>query len=94
MAVKIQRSRTLPPLRVSEQMRSNAESVLKVGETLSAFVMDAVSRQIEFRKSQSEFVTRGLASGEKARASGEYVSATKVVSRLRQRLSRARRDGA
>lgn len=89
-----QRSRTLPPLRVSEQMRSNAESVLREGETLSAFVMDAVSRQIDFRKSQSEFLARGLASGEKARATGEYVSASKVVSRLRQRLSRARRAGA
>ena len=75
-------------------MRSSAESVLRQGETLSAFVMDAVSRQIDFRKSQSEFVARGLASGEKARASGEYVPASKVVSRLRQRLNRARRAGA
>jgi hypothetical protein len=94
MAVTIQRSRTLPPLRVSEQMRSNAESVLREGETLSAFVMDAVSRQIDFRKSQGDFVARGLASGEHARASGEYVSASKVMSRLRQRLKRARRAGA
>ena len=75
-------------------MRSSAESVLRQGETLSAFVMDAVSRQIDFRKSQSEFVARGLASGETARASGEYVPASKVVSRLRQRLNRARRAGA
>jgi hypothetical protein len=38
------RSRTIPPLRVSEKMRADAQSVLAPGETLSAFVMEAVSR--------------------------------------------------
>src|ERR1019366_2869134 len=47
--------RTIPPLRVSEELRADAESVLAPGETLSAFVMDAVSRSIDFRKSQLDF---------------------------------------
>jgi hypothetical protein len=85
------RSRTLPPLRVSPQLRADAESVLAPGESLSAFVMDAVSRNIDFRKSQQDFVARGLASAERARASGRYASARSVVTALRKRLDRARR---
>src|ERR1700685_3046002 len=50
------KSRTIPPLRVSEELRADAESVLAPGETLSAFVMDAVSRTIDFRKSQLDFL--------------------------------------
>ena len=88
------RSRTLPPLRVSEKMRSDAESVLTPGESLSAFVMDAVSRSIDFRKSQRDFVARGLASAARARETGQYVPASKAISGLRKRLGRARRPRA
>ena len=84
------RSRALPPLRVSEELRANAESVLTPGATLSAFVMDAVSRSIDFRKSQRELVDRGLAIADRARKTGEYVAACKAIARLRRRLSQAR----
>lgn len=85
------KSRTIPPLRVSEQLRADAESVLGPGETLSAFVMDAVSRAIDFRKSQMEFLARGMASAQDSRASGGYVSTAKALSGLRKRLDNARR---
>jgi predicted transcriptional regulator len=85
------RSRTLPPLRVSEQLRGDAESVLAPGETLSAFVRDAVSRSIDFRKSQQDFLARGLASAARSRATGNYVPAEKVLAGLRKRLERAQR---
>ena len=85
------KSRTLPPLRVSEKIRTDAESVLTPGETLSAFVMDAVSRSIDFRKSQRDFIARGLASAAHAHATGKYVSSANAVDRLRKRLDRARR---
>jgi hypothetical protein len=85
------KSRTIPPLRVSEQLRADAESVLAPGETLSAFVMDAVSRTIDFRRSQQDFLARGMISAERARAEGGYVPADKVIARLRRRLASARR---
>ena len=85
------KSRTIPPLRVSEQLRADAEAVLGPGETLSAFVMDAVSRSIDFRKAQLDFLARGIASAERARAVGGYVPADKAIARLRKRLSRAQR---
>ena len=85
------KSRTIPPLRVSEQLRADAEGVLGPGETLSAFVMDAVSRSIDFRKTQLDFLARGMASAERARSVGGYVPAEKAVARLRKRLARAQR---
>jgi hypothetical protein len=85
------KSRTIPPLRVSEQLRADAESVLAPGETLSAFVMDAVSRTIDFRKSQLDFLARGMTSAERARIEGGYVPADKVVAGLRKRLANAQR---
>jgi predicted transcriptional regulator len=83
--------RTIPPLRVSEQLRADAESVLAPGETLSAFLMDAVSRSIDFRKSQMDFLARGMASAERARTVGGYVPADKAIARLRKRLVSAQR---
>ncbi len=85
------KSRTIPPLRVSEQLRADAESVLGPGESLSAFVMDAVSRSIDFRKTQLDFLARGMVSAERARSAGGYVPADKAVARLRKRLARAQR---
>src|SRR5208283_196684 len=58
MVMSSAKPRTIPPLRVSEELRADAESVLAPGETLSAFVMDAVSRTIDFRKSQLDFLAR------------------------------------
>lgn len=85
------KSRTIPPLRVSEQLRADAESVLAPGESLSAFVMDAVSRTIDFRKSQMDFLARGLASAKRAQKARDYVSADKALGALRKRLTKAQR---
>jgi hypothetical protein len=85
------KSRTIPPLRVSEQLRADAEGVLAPGETLSAFVMDAISRTIDFRKSQLDFLARGMASANQARTEGGYVSAAKALAGLRKRLTHAQR---
>jgi hypothetical protein len=91
MGMPAAKSRTIPPLRVSEQLRADAESVLAPGETLSAFVMDAVSRTIDFRKAQLDFLARGTASAERARSKGGYVSAEKAIGGLRKRLASAQR---
>jgi len=85
------KSRTIPPLRVSEQLRADAESVLAPGETLSAFVLDAVSRTIDFRKSQLEFLAHGIASAKRSRTEGGYIPAEKVIAGLRKRLTNAQR---
>jgi hypothetical protein len=80
----------LPPLRVDPKLRKAAESVLREGETLSAFVLDSVQANISNRRAEAEFVARGLASEKRARRSGRYVSSTEVLRKLRERLVRAK----
>ena len=81
---------TLPPLRVSPELRADAEAVLAPGESLSSFVHDAVTRTIEYRKAQQEFVERGLASAAKAQRTGRYVSSDTALKTLRRQLAQGR----
>ncbi|MDA8094655.1 MAG: hypothetical protein M0T84_12270 [Betaproteobacteria bacterium] len=81
---------TLPPLRVDSELRDAAESVLREGETLSGFVLEAVRLNIERRESQREFIVRGLAARDEAQASGKYVSAEDMLARLDASLAKAR----
>ncbi|HEX4384844.1 MAG TPA: YlcI/YnfO family protein [Myxococcales bacterium] len=82
---------TLPPLRVEPRLRSEAERALRDGETLSSFIVDAVEERVRNRALDEEFVRRGLANGEEARRTGEYVSAAKVLARLRRHLERSQK---
>ena len=84
------KSGTIPPLRVSAKLRREAEAVLGEGESLSAFMLDSLTRGIESRKAQAAFIARGLASGARARKSGVYVPLGKVIRELHRRLGRAR----
>lgn len=85
---------TIPPLRVSSELRKQAEAVLEDGETLSGFVLDALTRSIEYRKVRQEFIARGLASAVQAKQTEKYVSADKVIAKLERRLSKAKRRRA
>jgi hypothetical protein len=82
---------TLPPLRVDSATRAAAESVLRQGETLSGFVLEAVRLNIERRETQREFIARGLLARDEARASGKYVSAENMLARLDASLVKARK---
>jgi hypothetical protein len=80
---------TIPSLRVSPELRRQAEAVLAEGETLSGFVLDSLTRSIEYRRAQQEFVARGLASAAQARKTGKYISAERVLDKLARRLAKA-----
>jgi ribosome-associated translation inhibitor RaiA len=82
---------TIPSLRVSPQLRKEAEAVLEQGETLSAFVLDALTRSIEYRRVRQEFISRGLASATQAKKTGKYVSADRVIDKLERKLLKAKR---
>ena len=81
---------TIPPLRVSPELRKQAEAVLQQGETLSSFVLEAVTLNIEHRKAHQEFLARGLASAALTRKSGKYISADAVIKTLEHRLAKAK----
>ena len=83
------KTKTLPPLRVTPALRRDAKSVLAEGESLSAFVLESVTRNIEARRAQQAFIERGLASAERARKTGRYVAADTVLRKLSRRLASA-----
>lgn len=85
---------TLPPLRVEPRVRREAERLLRAGETLSSFIVDAVEERILGRTLGEEFIRRGLASAKKALRTGKYAPAASVVAGLRRRLDRARKAAA
>jgi len=84
----------IPAVRVPPELRQAAEELLAEGETLSGFVEDAVRRNVEYRRAQIEFVARGLASRDAARASGRYITAATVLGKLDRRLKIARKKSA
>lgn len=83
------KSATIPPLRVTPELRSAAENVLREGETLSNFVEESVRGQIERRQLQQEFIARGLAARDEARGSGTWFTQAEVTASLRGILKRA-----
>lgn len=85
---------TLPPLRVERELRAAVEAVLHEGETLSAFVLEAVRLNVERREAQREFIARGLLARDEARAAGEYLSADEMLARLDTVLAAARKGPA
>ena len=87
------KSATIPPLRVTPDLRNEAESVLREGESLSSFVEDSLRRQIEHRKLQNEFIARGLATRESAKSSGHYASKEQVMDSLRGILDASKPKG-
>jgi hypothetical protein len=83
---------TLPSLRVEPQLRAAAESVLREGETLTSLMETAMRETIQRRRTQDEFLARGLRSGQDARQTGVYYSAEVVHGELQQRLDARRRQ--
>jgi len=81
---------TIPPLRVEPALKDAAQAVLEPDETLSSFVESSLRAAIARRQAQSEFLARALASRDRARESGDYVSADEVMDGLRRRLADAR----
>ena len=87
------KSATIPPLRVTPDLRNEAESVLQEGESLSSFVEESIRRQIEHRKLRREFIERGLAARESAKFSDQYASKEDVMDSLRGILDASKRKG-
>jgi hypothetical protein len=81
------KSASLPSLRVEPALRKAAEQVLREGETLSAFIESSIRLSIEQRRSQDEFIAKGLASRDRARVTGKYEDAQSVIDELARMLA-------
>ena len=80
---------SMPSLRVDPELRQDAESVLRDGETLSSFMEQALRSSIQSRRVQKEFIARGLTSRDEAKRTGEYFSADDVLVEMQDMLSQA-----
>jgi predicted transcriptional regulator len=80
---------SIPSLRVDPELRRAAENVLQNGETLSGFVEQSLRANIQRRRLQQEFITRGLDSRDEARRTGEYIPAEEIMRELDAMLSQA-----
>jgi predicted transcriptional regulator len=81
---------TLPPIRVAPDLRLELESVLEQGESLSQFVENAVRATVTKRKTQTEFIRRGIAAIEATQRDGNGVPAEQVIAKLEAKLAAAR----
>lgn len=87
------KSATIPSLRVTPEFRHDAENVLREGESLSAFVEASLREEIERRRTHREFIARGLAARESAKASGQYHSKDEVMGSLKSIFKASRENG-
>ena len=79
---------------MSPELRKQAENVLEKGETLSGFVLDTLTRSVEYRKSRQAFIARGLSSAVRTKETCRYVPADKVIAKLARKLVKAKRRPA
>ena len=87
----IMKTSTIPSVRVEPELRSEVESLLGEGETVSQFVEASVRATVQRRRDQAEFIARGLRSLDDARSTGDCVDADAVVQTLQGKLDAARK---
>jgi predicted transcriptional regulator len=85
----VMKTASMPSLRVDPDLRRDAESVLRDGETLSSFMEQALRSSIQSRRAQKEFIARGLSSREEAQRTGEYFSSEDVLIEMEDMLTQA-----
>jgi tRNA(Ile2) C34 agmatinyltransferase TiaS len=85
---------TLPPIRVAPDFKLDLEGVLEQGESLSQFVENAVRTTVIRRKTQAEFIKRGIAAVEATKREGGGIPAGAVIAKLEAKLSAARQAKA
>lgn len=66
--------------------------MLREGESLSSFMLEALQRSIAVRRDQEAFLARGRASSARARLTGRYLSSAQVLDGLSRRLALAKKN--
>ena len=83
---------TFPSLRVEPELREAAESVLRDGESLTGLIETSVREAIQRRRTQQEFIARGLLSRDEADRTGIDHTAESVHAELQRRLDTRRKS--
>jgi uncharacterized protein (DUF4415 family) len=77
---------------LSETDQLVTEKVLR--QVLRQEMPEYVNRNVQYRKARQEFTARGLASAARARKTGKYVPADKVIGKLAHKLVKAKERAA
>jgi hypothetical protein len=89
--INCMKSAVLPQVRVEPELRSDLESVLREGETLSEFVEASVRGAVEYRRAQAEFHQRGEAAWQQYLRTGVSYGADEVIGEMASMLEARRR---
>lgn len=81
----------IPPVRIDPAFREEIEQALDGGESLAALVKTAVRHEITRRRTQSEFIRRGMAAIERTAAAGDGVAPDAVIARLEAKVAEAKK---
>ena len=84
---------TIPPVRVEPAFREEMELSLQGGENLASLVETAVRNEVRRRKTQAEFVRRGMAAIERTVTADDGVPAQDMIARLEAKLAAAKARG-
>jgi hypothetical protein len=82
---------TLPPIRVAPEFRLELEGVLEHGESLTQFVEKAVRTTVARRKTQAEFIRRGIVAIEATKRDDNAIPADQVMAKLDAKLAAAKK---
>ena len=85
------KSAVIPQIRVEPALRSELESVLQPGETLTEFVESTVRNAIAFRRVRTSFHARAQAASEEYHRTGVSVPVETVLERLQSKLDAKRK---
>lgn len=83
---------TLPPVRVDEEFRAIAESVLHEGESLTSFIETTVRRAVEHRRIQAAFEVRARESLAHYKRTGLSSSVDEVFDGLEAKVKARRKQ--
>lgn len=84
------KSATIPAVRVEPELREQLESVLAEGESLSAFVEASIRERVQRRRTQAEFLARGMEALANFKAGGPSFTAEEVLAKLEAKLAAAK----
>ena len=88
---RLMKSAVIPQIRVEPELRTQLESVLREGETLTDFVEVSVRNAIAFRRVQTSFHARAQAASEEYHQTGVSVPVKTVLKKLQSKLDAKRK---
>lgn len=86
------KSAVIPQIRVEPELRSELESVLQPGETLTDFIEATVRSAIAYRRVQMAFHERARAASDEYHRTGVAVPVETVLDRLQAKLDAKRKN--